>query len=484
VRACALLVAVAIGATAVVGRPVPASAGAATTSPTSTAPTSTSPAPPSPATTPSTTTAPAASPASPTSRAPVRAPAPTAPATTIAPTATSVANLQVDTVDTTFLTAVEAEVGSAQQALGLTQAAQAKAHAEADHQAALLAAASERVQQLNAAQQQAVTAVQAADRHLRDLAVSAYVTGGPGTPVNVLLSAETIGDFARRRAIFSTVANESTDALKRDQKARAQADAATLKSLDTLRRTQAARTAADQRAAAVDAAVAKAAAVLADRQNLLTLTRDALSIPGTDIPRMVLDAYQRAALKEQALGCRIGWWGLAGIGKVESNHGRAQQARLSPTGELDPPILGVPLTGQDGTQLVPASSGAGVDRAEGPMQFIASTWAKWGRNGRGDLSPPDVNNVYDAALGAAAYLCAASTDLLTDDGLKTAYFSYNHSTDYVTEVLTYARAYQAADVAGDVPPLSPAPLYALAPPTTAGPGAVAPAAAPAAAPGH
>jgi membrane-bound lytic murein transglycosylase B len=105
--------------------------------------------------------------------------------------------------------------------------------------------------------------------------------------------------------------------------------------------------------------------------------------------------------------------------------------------------------------------GGGYSQAEGPLQFIPSTWATWGRDGNGD-GVKDPNNIYDAALAAADYLCSTSTALQADAGLSAAYMSYNHSADYVTEVLAYARSYEAAEVAGLIPPLSPVPLYSLA----------------------
>ena len=41
-------------------------------------------------------------------------------------------------------------------------------------------------------------------------------------------------------------------------------------------------------------------------------------------------------------------------------------------------------------------------------------------------------------------LCRASKGLQDEPGLRTAYFSYNHSLDYVERVLSFARLYEHA----------------------------------------
>jgi membrane-bound lytic murein transglycosylase B len=153
-----------------------------------------------------------------------------------------------------------------------------------------------------------------------------------------------------------------------------------------------------------------------------------------------LDAYRRASAAVSGRGCPLPWWAVAGIGKVESNHGRSHGTQLGANGDLDPPILGPALDGSNGTQAVPATDGGRLtgdpmwDHAVGPLQFIPSTWRRWGRNG-------NPNNIYDASLAAATYLCAAVPDVTTDAGLAAAFHAYNHSDGYVAEVLAYAHAY-------------------------------------------
>jgi membrane-bound lytic murein transglycosylase B len=381
---------------------------------------------------------------------------------TVPPAGATVSNLQLNAINAQFVADVQAEVGAAQDGLDLSRAGLAKAQAADTAATDLVSADNRRLDGLDTTQRQQADAVQAARARLRDLAVAAYVSGGPGAPIEELLSSGDINEFARRQGFLSTIAAEGTIALRTYSQARDTSSHDALTTVDDLQRARAAKATADLELQSAQAAVADATAVLSDRQALLTLTSDAISTPHTDIPRMVLDAYQRAALSVQAKGCRLAWWGLAGIGKVESDHGRYGNTHLAPNGDLVPHIVGVPLTGKNGTSLIETANGD-YAHAEGPMQFIPSTWLVWGQDGNGD-GVKDVDNIYDATLGAANYLCATSHDLESDDGLMAAYHSYNHSDAYVTEVLAYAKSYQAADAAGLIAPMSSIPLWALAPP--------------------
>jgi len=66
--------------------------------------------------------------------------------------------------------------------------------------------------------------------------------------------------------------------------------------------------------------------------------------------------------------------------------------------------------------------------AQGPMQFLPSTWRRYGLGG-------DVHDPHDAILGAANYLHAAGAPR----SYRRALFAYNPSTLYVDAVLRYAR---------------------------------------------
>ena len=65
--------------------------------------------------------------------------------------------------------------------------------------------------------------------------------------------------------------------------------------------------------------------------------------------------------------------------------------------------------------------------AQGPMQFLPSTWAAYGMGG-------DVHDDHDAILGAANYLRASGAPA----DYRRALFAYNHSGGYVEAVLLYA----------------------------------------------
>jgi len=69
-----------------------------------------------------------------------------------------------------------------------------------------------------------------------------------------------------------------------------------------------------------------------------------------------------------------------------------------------------------------------VAGAQGPMQFIPSTWRAYGRGG-------DVHDPHDAILGAARFLAAAGAR--HDEA--GALYRYNPSSLYVTAVSRYAR---------------------------------------------
>ena len=130
----------------------------------------------------------------------------------------------------------------------------------------------------------------------------------------------------------------------------------------------------------------------------------------------------------------------------QSNHGRYGGSHLDRNGIALPGILGIALDGTHGTRKI-RDTDAGMydadtrwDRAVGPMQFIPSTWSVVGvdADGDGTRNPQDVD---DAALATAVYLCSGDDDLSTEAGQVAATLRYNHSYAYVALVLATADGY-------------------------------------------
>jgi hypothetical protein len=123
----------------------------------------------------------------------------------------------------------------------------------------------------------------------------------------------------------------------------------------------------------------------------------------SNIPADYLNLYRRAAVTCPGLP----WTVLAGIGTVETGNGR---------------------------DVHRSSAGA-----EGPMQFMPSTWAMYGYDADGD-GKANINDPTDAVFSAARYLCAAGASR-GGQSLDDAIFSYNHAWWYVKEVVDLANQY-------------------------------------------
>jgi murein DD-endopeptidase MepM/ murein hydrolase activator NlpD len=116
----------------------------------------------------------------------------------------------------------------------------------------------------------------------------------------------------------------------------------------------------------------------------------------------LLQLWQNAG---QAYG--VPWNVLASINKIESNFGR---------------------------NMGPSSAGA-----IGWMQFMPSTWERWGTDADGN-GVADPWNPVDAVYSAARYLAASGAGA----DIRRAVFSYNHADWYVNEVLQLAQLYGAS----------------------------------------
>jgi hypothetical protein len=133
-----------------------------------------------------------------------------------------------------------------------------------------------------------------------------------------------------------------------------------------------------------------------------------------EIPAEYLRLYEAAAGRYG-----LDWAILAGIGRVECDHGR----------DLDPSCT------REG-----AVNGAG---AGGPMQFLASTWSTYGVDAHGS-GTADRWEPADAIYGAANYLRAAGAP----KDYRAAIYAYNHVGWYVAEVEQWADRYRAPAASG------------------------------------
>jgi hypothetical protein len=164
--------------------------------------------------------------------------------------------------------------------------------------------------------------------------------------------------------------------------------------------------------------------------------------------QVIWAAYSAAAEKKRS--CRIPVMLLAAIGEVESSSLRGR--RLDASHDAVPPVRGPALTGGSYAAIRDSDGGRYDgdpvwDRAVGPMQFIPATWRIWGADGNGD-GIRDPQNIEDAALAAAGYLCAGGRDLSQAADLRAAVLSYNHSQRYLSTVVGIIQAVTSGALAG------------------------------------
>lgn len=197
---------------------------------------------------------------------------------------------------------------------------------------------------------------------------------------------------------------------------------------------------------------ARAAESLADLPVRVLADPDWISQTAQDqeVPARALEAYAGSALRQgqDRPECGLGWNTLAGIGQVESRHGTYGGSSLGEDGRATPPIIGVALDGGEGVAEIPDTDDGELDgddewdRAVGPMQFIPATWELYAQDGSsGDREEPDPQNIDDAALAAAVFLCSRDQDLTDDDDFSSVVGDYNRSVEYINDVARWAQEY-------------------------------------------
>lgn len=134
------------------------------------------------------------------------------------------------------------------------------------------------------------------------------------------------------------------------------------------------------------------------------------SLAARQIPPAYLTLYRDAATRYG-----LDWAILAGIGKVECDHGRDPDPACTQENAVN-------------------SAGAG-----GPMQFLSSTWQAYGVDGDGD-GRADRWDPADAIYTAANYLHASGAPAR----YRNALLAYNDASWYVAEVERWAARYRGA----------------------------------------
>jgi Transglycosylase SLT domain len=289
------------------------------------------------------------------------------------------------------------------------------------------------------------------ERAIQELAVETFVAGGDDDRVNEAIASDAPAtNEAERRDVLAGISMDVLLAERAAYQARIDeaAERAARAADELAEDADALEAVVTGRPSALDDELHAAAAVAEERVEYEE-ARVLSQVEGVEFPLVALDAYYRAAtsVAEARPTCGVEWWGLAGISRVEGRHGTYGGTALMPNGDTDKRIIGIQLNGTNSTAVVgdtddgTLDGDASYDRAVGPMQFIPQTWTRFAADGNEDGTTSPFN-LYDATLAAATYLCTASSGLDADPGLRSAYFSYNHSLLYVDSVLGYARGYE------------------------------------------
>lgn len=125
--------------------------------------------------------------------------------------------------------------------------------------------------------------------------------------------------------------------------------------------------------------------------------------------------------RSAAASCNMPWQVLAGVGKIETNHGQSTAPGVH--------------------------SGTNFAGAAGPMQFLPATFRSYAVDGNKD-GTLDIYDPADAIYSAARYLCANGA---ADDRVRDALWNYNHDSAYVANVMAAADEYKSQAYALPLP---------------------------------
>lgn len=199
-------------------------------------------------------------------------------------------------------------------------------------------------------------------------------------------------------------------------------------SLDAARDAAGTQDRAQSRVATLDQKAAEPLATLDQR-----LKEVAPTLPGA-----AFSAYRRASsmLQEADGRCEVPAALLAGIGRIMSNHGRAEGSQLQTGGLTSDRLVGLagsPTADVDGGQI---DLSPVTDSRVGPLQVLPAQWLEFLPVGAIESSP---DWIYSSAIVTGRVLCSAGKELKSNEGIHRAVNAFTKNASLTEAILGSAR---------------------------------------------
>jgi len=199
-------------------------------------------------------------------------------------------------------------------------------------------------------------------------------------------------------------------------------------SLDAARDAAGTQDRAQSRVATLDQKAAEPLATLDQR-----LKEVAPTLPGA-----AFSAYRRASsmLQEADGHCEVPAALLAGIGRIMSNHGRAEGSQLQTGGLTSDRLVGLagsPTADVDGGQI---DLSPVTDSRVGPLQVLPAQWLEFLPVGAIESSP---DWIYSSAIVTGRVLCSAGKELKSNEGIHRAVNAFTKNASLTEAILGSAR---------------------------------------------
>jgi cell wall-associated NlpC family hydrolase len=199
-------------------------------------------------------------------------------------------------------------------------------------------------------------------------------------------------------------------------------------SLDAARDAAGTEDRAQSRVATLDQKAAEPLATLDQR-----LKEVAPTLPGA-----AFSAYRRASsmLQETDGRCEVPAALLAGIGRIMSNHGRAEGSQLQTGGLTSDRLVGLagsPTADVDGGQI---DLSPVTDSRVGPLQVLPAQWLEFLPVGAIESSP---DWIFSSAIVTGRVLCSAGKELKSNEGIHRALNAFTKNASLTEAILGSAR---------------------------------------------